>query len=140
LFTDVTFVKGEKNMGATIRIADAELGIMHILWSEERPMTSTEIRDRLQSESQWGKSTVLTLIRRLVEKGALSCEKQERFRYAPLISEKEYRDNRTRKLIDALYGGSVRNLVVALCTTSTLTQKEREELQRELNNGLNDHE
>jgi BlaI family penicillinase repressor len=133
-------VKGEKNMGATIRIADAELEIMRILWSEERSMTSTEIRDRLQSESQWGKSTVLTLIRRLVEKGALSCEKQERLQYAPLVSEKEYCDSRTRKLIDALYGGSVRNLVVALCTASTLTQEEREELQRYVDKGLNDHE
>lgn len=127
-------------MGATIRIADAELEIMRILWSEERSMTSTEIRDRLQSESQWGKSTVLTLIRRLVEKGALSCEKQERLQYAPLVSEKEYCDSRTRKLIDALYGGSVRNLVVALCTASTLTQEEREELQRYVDKGLNDHE
>ncbi len=127
-------------MGVTIRIADAELEIMRVLWSEERSMTSTEIRDRLQETSGWEKSTILTLIRRLVEKGALSCEKQERLRYAPLISEKEYRESRTRKLIDALYGGSVRNLVVALCTTSNLTQQEKEELQNYLDKGLSGHE
>ncbi len=127
-------------MGVTIRIADAELEIMRVLWSEERSMTSTEIRDRLQETSGWEKSTILTLIRRLVEKGALSCERQERLRYTPLISEKEYRESRTRKLIDTLYGGSVRNLVVALCDTSTLTQQEKEELQNYLDKGLGGHE
>ena len=127
-------------MGAIIKITDAELEIMRVLWSEKKPMTSTEMRDKLQNNSGWEKSTILTLIRRLVEKGAISCDKKDRLQYAPLVSEKEYRESRTRKLIDALYGGSVRNLVVALCTTSTLTKKEREELQRELDKGLNDHE
>lgn len=127
-------------MSATIKIADAELEIMRVLWSEERPMTSTEIRDKLRDTSEWGKSTVLTLIGRLVKKGAVSCQKQGHLVYAPLISEKDYRNSRTRKLIDTLYNGSVRNLVVALCTPGNLTQKEREELQQYLEGGLEKHE
>ena len=127
-------------MGATMKIADAELEIMRVLWSEGHAMTSTEIRDRLRDTSEWGKSTVLTLIGRLVKKGAVSCQKQGHLLYAPLVSERDYRNDRTRKLIDTLYDGSVRNLVVALCTTGNLTQKEREELQQYLEGGLEKHE
>jgi predicted transcriptional regulator len=127
-------------MSATIKIADAELEIMRVLWSEGHVMTSTEIRDKLRDTSEWGKSTVLTLIGRLVKKGAISCQKQGHLVYAPLISEKDYRNSRTRKLIDTLYNGSVRNLLVALCTTSTLTQEERDELQQYLEGGLEKHE
>jgi len=123
-----------------MKITEAELEVMRVLWSAEEPMTSTEIRDRLQTTSEWEKSTVLTLIRRLVDKGALSCEKKDHLQYAPLVSEKEYRESRTRKLIDALYGGSVRNLVVALCDTGTLTPSEKKELQDYLDRGLARHE
>ena len=127
-------------MGATMKIADAELEIMRVLWSEGHAMTSTEIRDKLRDTSAWGKSTVLTLIGRLVKKGAVSCQKQGHLLYAPLVSERDYRNDRTRKLIDTLYDGSVRNLVVALCTPGNLTQKEREELQQYLEGGLEKHE
>jgi BlaI family penicillinase repressor len=127
-------------MGATIKITDAELEVMRVLWSEGKPITSTEIRDRLQGKSGWEKSTVLTFIRRLVEKGAVSCEKQERLQYAHLVSEKEYRDSRTRKLIDTLYDGSVRNLLVALCHHNGLTPEDREELQKFLEEELGGHE
>lgn len=49
---------------------------------------------------------------------------------SPRASENVYRKGRTRKLINSLYDGSVRNLVVALCTPGNLTKKEREELQQ----------
>jgi predicted transcriptional regulator len=127
-------------MGTTIKIADAELEIMRVLWTATRPMTSTGIRDKLRDTSEWGKSTVLTLIGRLVKKGAVSCKKEEHLLYTPLVSEKDYRNSRTRQLIDTLYNGSARNLVVALCTTGNLTQEERDELQQYLEGGLEKHE
>ncbi len=85
-FTVVVFLERECAMSATIKIADAELEIMRVLWSEGHAMTSTEIRDKLRGTSAWGKSTVLTLIGRLVKKGAVFCTKEGHLLYAPLVS------------------------------------------------------
>ncbi len=126
-------------MSTALKITDAELEVMRVLWSEGKPMTSAEIRDQLQDKAKWEKSTVLTLIRRLVEKRMVSCRKLEHLQYTPLVSKKEYQDSRTRKLIDTLYDGSVRNLVVALCHHGGLTPEDREELQKLLERGLGDH-
>jgi BlaI family penicillinase repressor len=119
----------DEAMSGVENLVNSEAEIMKILWRREgRPVTATEIREELKGRSVWKKSTVLTLIRRLVEKGIVACDKKDVFYYTPLVSEDEYRKFQTRSFIDRIYDGSVKNLLTALCRTDSLSRQDVEEL------------
>ena len=72
-----------------IVISDAEWEIMRVVWANIQ-VTSREVIDVLQEKMAWKESTVKTLMRRLVEKEALSTEKEGRaFIYRANITEEE---------------------------------------------------
>lgn len=118
-------------------ITNSELEVMKLLWNKEGPVTSAFIVSTLELKQNWNKSTVLTLITRLVEKGAIRIEgKQSRsFCYVPVVSEKEYTKDETRHFIQRLYGGRVRKLFAALCEDEELDEEEVEKLRQILRNG-----
>jgi BlaI family penicillinase repressor len=112
------------------RIGNAEAEIMKILWDKKgQQITSAEIRKELEEKLGWTKSTILTLIRRLVEKGIITCEKKEVFYYTPLVSEEEYLRFQTSNFIEKIYGGNVKKLISSLCRADNLTREDIEELQ-----------
>lgn len=111
------------------RISDSELEIMKLLWKSEEALTSTEIREQLQRSMGWEATTVKTLISRLVNKKAVLQEKRKVFYYSPLISEKEYNNWATGRLIDRLYKGSASALVAALVDSKGLTDSDIAELR-----------
>ncbi|WP_252898906.1 BlaI/MecI/CopY family transcriptional regulator [Secundilactobacillus odoratitofui] len=70
-------------------ITPSEWELMRIVWTKGE-IFSRELIDLLQAKRQWSDSTVKTLLRRLVNKGLLVTEKQERrFLYKATISETE---------------------------------------------------
>lgn len=106
---------------------------MKFLWAQDgKPATSKEIRTALEAAQGWSKSTVLTLIRRLVDKKIIACKKQDVYYYTPLVSEEEYQKFKTRNFLDRIYDGSVRNLLSALCKADSLSRSDIEELRRYL--------
>ncbi len=118
-------------------ITNSELEVMKLLWNKEGPVTSAFIVNTLESTQKWNKSTVLTLITRLAEKGAIRIDgKQSRsFCYVPVVSEKEFTKDETRHFIQRLYGGRVRKLFAALCEDEELDEEEVEKLRQILRNG-----
>ena len=111
-----------------IQITDAELELMKILWSTPEGMTSGDIRNRLNTD--WERTTVLTLLSRLCEKGAVSVDREKRPGvYKPLVSREDYSLDRARSLLENLYNGSVRGLMAALCAGGDLTEQDIRELQ-----------
>jgi BlaI family penicillinase repressor len=120
------------------RMGNAESEIMKVLWqNNSRPATSAQIRKALEVKSVWSKSTVLTLIHRLVEKGFIACKKKKVFYYTPLVSEEEYLKFQTKSFIDRIYDGSVKNLLSALCSAEGLSKGDIEELQEFLDREAN---
>jgi BlaI family penicillinase repressor len=118
-----------------IQITDAELEIMKVLWNERISLTSSDIRSRLNKD--WERTTVLTLLSRLSEKGAISVEKENRsYRYKSLISKDEYGLSKTRSILDNLYNGSIKGMMAALCDSQGLTEQEIRELQEILDKGV----
>jgi BlaI family penicillinase repressor len=96
-----------------IQITDAELEIMKILWDEPDGITTGELRSKLNKD--WERTTVLTLLSRLTEKGAVAVEKENKsYRYKSLISKDEFGLTRTRSLLNNLYNGSIKGLMAAL--------------------------
>lgn len=112
-----------------INIGDAELEIMKVIWKAKEPITSLEIGKAVE-EKGWKKTTIATFLTRLVEKGALSAEKQGKlYYYLSEISEREYRKSQTKNLIKTLYGGSVREFAVSLFEEQSLSDQDIEELR-----------
>jgi len=112
-----------------ISIGDAELEIMKVIWKAKEPITSLDIGKEVE-EKGWKKTTIATFLTRLVEKGALSADKQGKlYYYTPLISEKEYRKSQTKNLIKSLYNGSVRDFAVSFFEEQKLSDKDIQELK-----------
>lgn len=112
-----------------INISDAELEVMKVIWNEKRPVTSLDICETFETKG-WKKTTIGTFLSRLVEKGALSAEKQGKlYYYTPLISQKDYRKSQTKNLISSLYGGSIRDFAVSLFEEQSISNEELKELK-----------
>ena len=114
-----------KNMN----IGDAELEIMKVIWKADEPVTSLDIGKEVEDKG-WKKTTIATFLTRLVEKGALSADKQGKlYYYTPLITEKEYRKSQTKNHIKTLYNGSVREFAVSFFEEQKLSDKDIQELK-----------
>ena len=112
-----------------ISIGDAELEIMKVIWTSKEPITSLDIGKEVEDKG-WKKTTIATFLTRLVEKGALSADKQGKlYYYTALITEKEYRKSQTKNLIKTLYNGSVRDFAVSFFEEQNLSDKDIQELK-----------
>lgn len=112
-----------------INITDSELEVMKVIWNEKRPVTSLDIVKAFENKG-WKKTTIGTFLTRLVEKGALSAEKQGKlYYYTPLVSQKDYRKTRTSNLISSLYGGSIKDFALSLFEEQSISEEELKELR-----------
>jgi len=115
------------------RVADAEAEILKVLWANGEPMTSRQIRERLSGESNWQRTTVQTLIKRLADKGVLIVEEQEgkgTFCYRPAISEAEFEASRTVEFLGKVFGGNPISLVSTLLNNDLLSEEDLDELNQ----------
>lgn len=115
-------------MAQNIRITDAELDIMQVVWDRNEPVAFREICETLRRGAK--KVTVQTLITRLVEKGALRQEKRGVYYYSALVSRQEFEQEKTEELIQKIYRGDVRKLFAALAESKSITEKDVGELRR----------
>jgi BlaI family penicillinase repressor len=117
-----------------IKIADAELEIMRILWREKRPLKVAEFKEELEQCKGWNKSTTHTLVGRLRDKGYI--EPTERYgvaKYVPLITEDEYLRSEEQALLTKF--GSAKKLALAMVRNGHLSEADVEELRQVLRTG-----
>ncbi len=117
-------------------VSNAELEILEVLWSAERPLNAGEIRSFLNENKTWERTTVLTLIQRLVKKGVIRQEKREVYYYAPCVQREDYIKTEMRSFADRFFGGSLRNFAVALVENEDLSKEDLEQLRNYFNDGL----
>ncbi len=128
-------------MEQKISISDAELEILEVLWTANCALNAGEIRSALNDHKNWERTTVLTLIQRLVKKGALAQEKRaknnrEIYYYTPCIAREEYVRTETKNFIEKFFKGRSKNLAAALVDSDALTKKDIEELRDYFNQNL----
>ncbi|MCI8570346.1 MAG: BlaI/MecI/CopY family transcriptional regulator [Lachnospiraceae bacterium] len=116
-------------MEKKITVSDAELEILEVLWSAGDSLNANEIRTRLGQNKNWERTTVLTLIKRLLKKNVISQEKREVYYYAPCIRREEYVREETKSFVDKFFKGSSRNLAAALVNSTALTEEDIKELR-----------
>lgn len=110
-----------------IKISDAELEVMQILWKVGKA-TSFDIIDNIKED--WNESTVRTLINRLQLKGAIEIiEKNGKtYTYRPIINEDEYKIVESNSFLKKMYSGSINNLLLNFVKQKKLSKQDLEDL------------
>lgn len=127
-------------MGA-FNLTDTELEIMKLLWSSDKRLTFREILDYFNEEKgkNWQRQTLRTQMFRLTEKGFIDREKEgEYLVYWPLVDEKENAKSWTRNMLDKLYEGSIKNLILSMSGGSKLDKKDIDELREFIDEDIED--
>lgn len=111
-----------------INLTDAEWNIMEGLW-ENAPLTGREITESMEKRMGWNRSTTLTLLRRLEEKGAIESNDEGRKKlFLPIISREEVALQKTEEFLERIYNGSVSMMISALTKKKALAKSEIDEL------------
>ena len=109
-------------------ITEAEWAVMECCW-DSPGITSREFVDELSAKKGWSRSTTMTLLRRLEEKGALKASDRRRSRaYYPAIEREDAAMSETADLIDRVYRGSLSQLVSTFTKKQSLPRSEIDEL------------
>ena len=117
------------------RLPDTELEVMQAIWACEPPVSRTEINEILKDTHPMALTTLLTVLKRLSEKGFVRIQKEGRSaRYIPLIAKRDYLAQQSRSFVRKVCGGSLPAFAAALCD-SGLTKEELALLRELLDRG-----
>ncbi len=116
----------------SFQCTEAEWKILEILW-DASPRSMPEMTKLLAPSTGWTRHTVITLLKRMQEKGTVSVDETGPVKmYTPLVSREEARADQTQKLLSRVYSGNASLLMNALVDSGKITVKEMEELVKTL--------
>lgn len=116
-------------------ISDAEWIVMREFWARGET-NSAEVIAALGKTQHWKPPTIMTLITRLVKKGALGFERQGReYRYRPLVDEAHCAHAVSKSLVDRVFGGRIAPMLACFLDKQKLSKKDIAELRELLDQG-----
>ena len=111
------------------QISEAEYEVMRIVW-KYTPINTNEVTDKLTKTTEWSPKTIHTLLKRLVNKGALTYEKEGRiFVYTPLVQEEEYINEQSTSFLNRFFSGNVTSMLSSFLDHDQLSTSEINELR-----------
>ncbi|GFD75826.1 BlaI/MecI/CopY family transcriptional regulator [Alteromonas marina] len=117
------------NMQEKPEISNAEFEVLDVLW-DDHPATSNDVVVRLNDKKDWHEKTVKTLLGRLVKKGVLGFEKQQRqYLYYPLIAREDYTRKETTNFVSRLFKGKIAPMVAGFANQNALSKQDVSELK-----------
>lgn len=109
-------------------LSDGEWILMKKLW-DESPMTITQLTAALNDETHWTKQTVISLLSRMEEKGAVRYEQGKRAKeYYPLLPRESAQARETKHFIERVYDGNIGLLMSAITDSYRLSDDDIAEL------------
>ena len=112
-----------------MQISDAEWQVMKIVWMQGE-QTSTDLIRVLAERFNWSKSTVQTLLARLVEKEYLTRKKEGKsFVYSALLTLDQSRDLLVQDIKDKVCSRRMKQLVADLIVECDFTQADLADLE-----------
>ena len=109
-------------------LTNSEWYVLDCLW-ERSPQTVTELVPAVKKKVGWAKSTTITTLRRMEDKGLVRAEVRGRAKhYSPAVERESAARQETRSFLDRVYQGSVGLMVSSMAREQALTKKEIEEL------------
>ena len=112
-----------------MQISDAEWQGMKIIWMQGE-QTSTDLIKVLEKRFSWSKSTIQTLLARLVEKECLTREKQGKsFVYSALLTQEDSKKLLVQDIKDKLCSRRIKHLLADLIEECDFTLTDLEGLE-----------
>ena len=112
-----------------MQISDSEWQVMKIIWMQGE-QTSTDLIRVLAERFDWSKSTIQTLLARLVEKECLTRKKEGKFFvYSALLTLDQSRDLLIKDIKDKVCSRRIKNLLADLIVECDFTQADLEGLE-----------
>ena len=114
------------------KLFDSELKVMEPLW-EDGPQSAGELAKRLAASCGWNRNTTYTVIKKLVDKGAVA-RSEPGFLCTALVTREEVQRQETDSLISRLFGGSRTQFLSAFLSEKDLTPAEADQLRKLIEN------
>ena len=112
-----------------MQISDAEWQVMKIIWMQGE-QTSTDLIMVLAERFDWSKSTIQTLLARLVEKECLTREKQGKsFIYSALLTQEDSKKLLVQDIKDKVCSRRMKQLLADLIMECDFTLADLEGLE-----------
>ena len=113
-----------------LKISEAEMEIMKIVWASGEEITTNDILNSLPKDNLWKLTTVLTLASRLIKKGILKTDKRGKTNYyTEIMSEEEYKEVQSRMFLEEVHSGSIKSFIATLYNGKKVNKKDLEELK-----------
>ena len=111
------------------KITEAEWTVMRVFWQLGEASLGDVVR-ALEHQLEWKPRTVQSLMRRLVEKGALVSESQGRdFRYRPAFTQDECQMDESKTFLQRVFDGRLTPFVAAMVEKEEISRDEIRELR-----------
>ena len=121
----------KKTNDGIIRLHEGELNVMELLWSNKE-LAAKDIAKIIKEYIGWEKNTTYTVIKRLIDKGAIVRE-DPGFICKAVISKAATQEIETQALLDKLYNGSLSNFIATYLAAKELTSADIAELKKLVN-------
>ena len=112
-----------------IKLTGGEWHVLSALW-EKSPQTVMQLVAELGEQVGWAKSTTITTLRRMEEKGLVKCEIVGKGKsYTPAVEQEKATVAETRNFLDRVYRGSVGLMMSTMARRQELTKDEIAQLR-----------
>lgn len=113
---------------------EAELDILNVLWKQESA-TVREVHEILSRDKTLGYTTVLKMMQIMDEKGLVERDMQGKAHiYYARLKQKEAQRNFVVNLLDKVFGGSAKQLVLQALESKPASAEEMKEIREMLEN------
>ena len=111
------------------RLTDGEWKVLDALW-DAPAQTLGQILDTLQPQTGWSRTTVHTYLTRMMGKDLVCHDASSPKRYSGNITREMAEREERKGLMTRFYNGSAQNLIASFVKEGTLSQNERAQLRK----------
>ena len=117
-------------MAQVSNISEAEWEVIKVLW-DAGPMTAGQVVEALAHSRSWAPRTVKTLLSRLVRKGAVRCDVQDKKHlYRAAITRSAATRREARSFLSRVFDGALVPAVVTFLKESELSSADLQQLRK----------
>ncbi len=109
---------------------DVELAILRVVW-DRKACSVRDVHEALQPERKTGYTSTLKMMQVMVEKGLLKRDDSQRPQlYRPAVRQEQTQKKIVRDLVQKVFGGSARNLVMQAVQSHDISREELAEIRK----------
>jgi len=112
------------------QLGETEMEVLHHVW-DLGEATVADVRERVLEEREVAYTTIMTVMKKLADKGYLQYHKDGRtYVYAPAQEPNKVQHSLLRRLMESVFEGSPMALVQTLVQHENLSDAERDEIRQ----------